>query len=50
MEQEIPTFEKALKAFNEKKEDLSTSEIGIRLGIPEDYNKSDKDLPLIAPQ
>jgi hypothetical protein len=49
MGEEIPTLAKALKAFSEKKEDLSTSEIGKRLGIPEDYNKSDKEL-LIAPQ
>jgi hypothetical protein len=44
MSEETPTLEKALRVFKENNKPPTTAEIGLRLGIPEDYNKSDRDL------
>jgi hypothetical protein len=41
---ETLTLAKALRAFKESRKEPTTAEIGLRLGISEDYNKSDIDL------
>jgi len=40
----IPTFSKALEAFNKLHVKRTTKEMGIHLGVPEGYNKADSDL------
>jgi hypothetical protein len=44
VKEETLTLEKALRAFKESHKEPTTAEIGLRLGIPEDYNKSDIEL------